>query len=90
MDLERYATFRAAGLPEPALQADTIVGGEPDFGGYAYLAAVIRGVLPLMERYGVAMAEAVGIDTLADRLRAEVVSGGVLPWQMIVGASWFG
>ncbi len=88
MGLKLFATYRAAGLPEPELQANTIVGGGPDFGGYAYLAGVIRSVLPLMERFGVATADEVGIDTLADRLRAELVSsGGVLPLQMIVGAA---
>jgi SAM-dependent methyltransferase len=88
MGLKLFATYRAAGLPEPDLQADTIVGGGPSFGGYAYLAGVIRSVLPLTERFGVATADEVGIDTLADRMRAEIVgSGGVLPLQMIVGAA---
>lgn len=88
MGLKLFAAYREAGLPEPELQAETIVGGGPDYGGYAYLAGVIRSVLPLMERFGVATAKEVDIDTLADRLRAELVrSGGVLPLQMIVGAA---
>jgi SAM-dependent methyltransferase len=88
MGLKLFATYRAAGLPAPELQADTIVGGGTDFGGYAYLAGVIRSVLPLMEQFGIATAEEVAIDTLADRLRAEFVrNGGVLPLQMIVGAA---
>jgi hypothetical protein len=88
MGLKLFATYRAAGLPEPDLHGDTIIGGGPDFGGYAYLAGVIRSVLPLMERFGIATADEVAIDTLADRLRAEIVgSGGVLPLQMIVGAA---
>ena len=88
MGLKLFPVYRAAGLPEPQLQADTIVGGGAHFGGYAYLAGVIRSVLPLMERFGVATAEEVDIDSLADRLRAELVAGGgVLPLQMIVGAT---
>lgn len=88
MGLKLFPAYRAAGLPEPDLHGDTIIGGGPDYGGYAYLAGVIRSVLPLMERFGVAAADEVAIDTLADRLREETVAGGgVLPLQMIVGAA---
>jgi SAM-dependent methyltransferase len=88
MGYKLFPTFRAAGLPKPELQADTVIGGGETFGGYAYLAGVIRSVLPLMERFGVATAEEADIDTLADRLREETVSGGgVVALQMLVGAS---
>jgi SAM-dependent methyltransferase len=88
MGLKLFATFRAAGLPDAEMQAETIVGGGAGYGGYAYLAGVIRSVLPLLERFGIATAEEVDIETLADRLRAELVSsGGVMPLQMIVGAA---
>ncbi len=54
--------------------------GGPDHGGHAYLTSVIRGVLPLIERFGIATAEEIAANTLADRSRDETVSGGgVLP-----------
>jgi predicted O-methyltransferase YrrM len=88
MGYKLFPAFRAAGLPNPEMQADTILGGGPDFVGYAYLGGVIRSVLPLLERFGIATAAEVDIDTLPDRLRDEIVAGGgVLPLQMIVGAA---
>jgi SAM-dependent methyltransferase len=87
MGFKLFAAYRAAGLPEPDLLTETIIGGGPDFAGYGYLAGVIRSILPLMERFGIATAEEVDIDTLADRLRDEAVAGGgVVALQMIVGA----
>ena len=41
---------------------------------YAYVAQTTRTLLPLMERTGVATAAEVGVDTLAARLREEVVA----------------
>jgi SAM-dependent methyltransferase len=87
MGLELYQVFQAAGLPAPTLQGDTPIGGGPDFSGYSYLANVIRSILPLMERFGVATAGEVGIGTLANRLRDDVVrGGGCLALQLTVGA----
>lgn len=78
MGFKLFPTFRAAGLPEPDLQADTIIGGGLHFAGYGYLAGVFRSILPLMERFGIATAAEVDTDTLADRLREDVVSSGCL------------
>ena len=88
MGLKLFSTYRAAALPEPDLQAETIIGGGPDFAGYSYLAGVFRSILPLMERFGVATPDEVDIDTLADRLREETVArGGVVALQTIFGAA---
>ncbi len=76
MGFNLYPTYRTAGLPEPQLQMGQVVGSGPDFEGYQYVANVVRSILPLMERFGVATADEVAIDTFADRLREEVVSGG--------------
>jgi SAM-dependent methyltransferase len=87
MGYKLYPTYRAAGLPGPRLQADLLLGGGPDFGGYEFLANVFRSILPLMERFGVATAEEVAIETLAQRLREELVgSGGCLALPLLVGA----
>jgi SAM-dependent methyltransferase len=88
MGFKLFAAYQTAGLPGPQMHGDTILGGGPDFAGYDYLAGVIRSILPLMERFGLATAAEVDIDTLADRLRADrIASGGVAMLQMIVGAS---
>lgn len=69
-----FATFLAAGLPEPQM----IVAGRAEGGtqsiAYDYIVETLRSLLPTMERLGVVRAEDVGIDTLVERLRAEAVA----------------
>jgi SAM-dependent methyltransferase len=86
MGLKLFPTYVAAGLPGPEMHGETILGGGPDFAGYADLAGIYRSILPLLERFGIVTAGEVDIDTLADRLREEMVSrGGVITLQMAVG-----
>lgn len=84
-DLRRI--FIEAGLPQPNMQIASPAGGGPDWEGYENIAATIRSMLPLVLASGVATAEKVGIDTLADRLRTETVAnGGVVKFPDLVGA----
>jgi hypothetical protein len=54
---------------------------------YLNVAEVVRSLLPLIEKFGVATAAEVNIDTLADRMRDEVVAGGgVVVTPSLVGA----
>jgi hypothetical protein len=63
------------------------VEGGPDSFAYEYLAEVMRTLLPLAERFGIASADAVGIDTLAARLRDEIVAlDGVMQPPAFIGA----
>jgi SAM-dependent methyltransferase len=88
MGFKLFPAFKAAGLPDPVMHGDTILGGGADFAGYDYLTGVFRSVLPLLERFGVATSAEVDVATLADRLRADrVATGGVVMLQMIVGAT---
>ncbi len=74
MGLALYRAFVDAELPEPTLHFETPMGGPAAWPGYEFLTNSIRSILPLMEAYGIATAEEVNVDTLAERLRAEVVS----------------
>ncbi len=74
MGLDLYSTFVDAGLPEPSLQYSAPVGGPEAWIGYQFIAAAFRSMLPLLERFEIATAEEVDLDTLAARLRAEVVA----------------
>ena len=74
MGLHLYRAFVDAGLPEPTLHFETPMGGPAAWPGYEFLANSIRSILPLMEKYGIATAEEVEVETLAERLRAEVVA----------------
>jgi len=66
--------YRAAGLPAPETLQGARVESGPDSPVYAWLAETARTLLPLMERTGVAGAAEVGVDTLAARLREEIVA----------------
>ena len=80
-------TFLDAGLPEPEMNICAPVGGGPNFPGYDYGAETLRSMLPLILKLGIATEEEVEIDTLAQRLRTDVVaSGGVLKTPELVGA----
>jgi ubiquinone/menaquinone biosynthesis C-methylase UbiE len=72
--LIRY--FQAAGLPQPRLFCETLVGGGADAPHYAWLAGLAWTLLPEMIRLGVATAESVAIESLEERLRSEVVEAG--------------
>jgi hypothetical protein len=80
-------TFLEAWLPELEMNVCSPVGGGPDFPGYDYGAESMSSMLPLILKLGIATEEEVGIDTLAERLRAEGVdSGGVIKTPDLVGA----
>jgi SAM-dependent methyltransferase len=84
MGLRLRSIFADAGLPAPAMHLDAAVGGGPDWPGYEYMARLIRTILPQITQLGVATEDEVEIDTLADRLRAEVGDGGAtVTWGFI-------
>ena len=74
MGMELYRVFVDAGLPEPTLHFEAPMGGPKDWPGYAYLANSFRSLVPLMEAYGIATAEEIDIDTLAERIQVEVAT----------------
>lgn len=82
--LRLRSIFARAGLPAPAMHLDAAVGGGPDWPGYEYMGRLIRTILPQITKPGVATEEDVGIDTLADRLRAEIGDdGAAVTWGFI-------
>jgi ubiquinone/menaquinone biosynthesis C-methylase UbiE len=82
-----HQIYQDAGLPAPQLRLTAPIGGGPEWPGYAYVADTVRSLLPMLQQMGLVTAEDVDIDTLADRLRAEVVSqGGVQMLPMVIGA----
>jgi ubiquinone/menaquinone biosynthesis C-methylase UbiE len=69
-----FRTFHDAGLPVPQMISAARAEGGPASPIYDYVAEVVRSLLPVMQRLGVATAGEVGIETLAERLRAEAVA----------------
>jgi SAM-dependent methyltransferase len=82
-----WAVLQAAGL-----QPSGMIGVQPHFGpqdpdGAAILAGIVRTVLPLIERTGVATAAEVGADTLQQRLSGELAtSAAVFAHPMLISA----
>ncbi len=74
MGMELYRVFVDAGLPEPTLHFEAPMGGPEGWPGFEYLANSFRSLVPLMEAYGIASAEDIDIDTLADRIQVEVAA----------------
>jgi hypothetical protein len=83
-----YRTFLAAGLPAPQLRYEAAIGTGPMWTGIDALANTVRVLLPLIVQHGVASAEEVAIETLADRLREELVSRGSVARLSGVVSAW--
>jgi len=71
LGLKLHGIFVAAGLPQPAVTMDAIVGSGEGFLGYEWAEAALRGLLPAAVRLGVATEEEIDVETLAARLEAE-------------------
>lgn len=76
MGFKLRGAFLGAGLPEPKTEMNVPVGGGPAWRGPEYAAETLRTLLPLLDAFGVATPEEVGVDTLAERLRDELVASG--------------
>jgi ubiquinone/menaquinone biosynthesis C-methylase UbiE len=80
--------FSSAGLPQPALFSETPVGGGVDAPHYAWLAGIVRTLLPRMIETGVVIAETVAIDTLESRVRSAVVEARSQVWGTAQVCAW--
>jgi 2-polyprenyl-3-methyl-5-hydroxy-6-metoxy-1,4-benzoquinol methylase len=74
MGLELYPVFLAAGLPGPSMRVDALIGGGPQCPLFEILTELTQSLLPVMEKLKIASAAEVGIPTLAQRMRDEVVA----------------
>jgi len=76
--------FQEAGLPAPQMILHARVERGSDSPIYHLVAQMTRVMLPLMQRTGVATAQEVGVETLAERMRAEAVALNAIlvtpPW----------
>jgi ubiquinone/menaquinone biosynthesis C-methylase UbiE len=72
--LKQGHIFEQAGLPAPQMSYAARVERGPASAIYEWVAGTTRTLLPMMERFGIAEADDVGIDTLAERLREEAVT----------------
>ncbi|RKU38519.1 hypothetical protein C6496_06870 [Candidatus Poribacteria bacterium] len=74
MGIGLYRAFVDAGLPPPTMHLESPIGAAKAWAGYRYMVTIFQSLLPLLEKYRLATAEQVGLDTLAARLRQEVLA----------------
>ena len=74
MGIGLYRAFVDAGLPPPAMHLESPIGAAEAWAGYRYMVTIFQSLLPLLEKYGLATAEQVDLDTLAARLRQETLA----------------
>jgi ubiquinone/menaquinone biosynthesis C-methylase UbiE len=82
------STFLHAGLPRPTMIAASRVESGPDAYAYTYLTGILRSLLPLVERAGLASAQEVAIDTLADRLRQDATTNEIVTFLPRMVGAW--
>ncbi len=74
MGIGLYQAFVNAGLPAPTMHLEAPIGAEKTWAGYRYMATIFQSLLPLLEKYELATAEQVEVNTLAARIRQEVTA----------------
>jgi len=74
MGIGLYQAFVDAGLPSPTMHLESPIGAAETWAGYRYMATIFQSLLPLLEKYELATAEQVDVDTLAARIRQEVIT----------------
>jgi len=88
MGTRLYTTFLHAGLPAPEMIAGAFVGAGPRTPGYRYMVDVLRSLLPLIERSGIAKIEEIGIETLARRLLDDAVANERVAFMPRLVSAW--
>ena len=74
MGFDTHQTFVNAGLPAPELHFEAPMGCSESWIGIDYIAAGFKSLLPAIVNLNIATAEQIDVDTLADRLRAEIAA----------------
>jgi hypothetical protein len=88
MGTKLFATFLDGGLPPPELRLEAPIGGGLGWPGYEYLAETLRSLMPALEQQAGLNPDEVQIDTLADRLRRDVVEGKRVQMLPIMIGAW--
>jgi ubiquinone/menaquinone biosynthesis C-methylase UbiE len=74
MASELRLTYVKAGLGEPEMSGEFVVGGGADYAGYSWLANTLRSLVPMARRLGISLEPLGDLDTLTQRLRSEAAS----------------
>jgi len=88
MGTKLLKTYLDAGLPVPELVMEAPIGGGPDWPGYEYVAQTFRSLLPALRTLTGADPGEVDLDTLAARLRDDVVGRQAVQMLPMIFGAW--
>lgn len=74
LGLRLFSIFQDAGLPAPEMRLSGALGGGEDHPVYSLIAESLRSLLPVLKKFDVASAEQLDIDSLAARMRQEMIA----------------
>jgi len=81
-----YRVFKAAGLPAPMMHLETMLGATREV--TCWPSDLLRSTMPQVKAAGIGTDHLGDIDTLADRLHAEVEAAGTVVPEIGVVAAW--
>lgn len=85
--LRLFSIYTSASLPEPRMRYDSLIATPADSRAIWLGVEIIRGYMPLMEKFGIATAAEVDIDTLEQRSVEQLkATGAVIVCPATVGA----
>ena len=74
LGLEMHSLFLDSGLPAPNMRMDAVVSGAAESPVYRLLAEAVRSLVPTLQKLNIASPSHAQIDSLADRIRKEVLA----------------
>jgi ubiquinone/menaquinone biosynthesis C-methylase UbiE len=87
MGARLYSIFIEAGLPGPSMSLDAGIWGGAENPGATMVTEVVRSLLPLLVKTGIATEEQVDIGSLRERIQREILAaGGVAIMPSLIGA----
>jgi SAM-dependent methyltransferase len=85
MGFALHQTFRGAGLPAPALTLEMPLGNDQEI--IRWIPDLLGSLLPLIHQFNLPLESVGDLDTLQERIHAEVAaSNSVVTWLALVGA----
>jgi len=76
MGLDLYRIYQRVGLPAPNMHMDVILGSSPAFTDV--IVEVLRSLHPLAEKNHVPLSALGGMETLSERVQAEITSANTV------------
>jgi hypothetical protein len=74
LGLEMHSLFLDSGLSAPSMRVDAVISGAAESPVYSLLAEAVRSLVPTLQKLNIASPANVQIDSLADRIRNEVLA----------------